>query len=834
MKTYGIVSFIALLCYTFLVLVFLASKKNSIIKYFILDLIAMITWTGGSMLMRMDCLPSYVFWFHVSIAGLFLMIYAVFRFFNAYGGYEEKFFNRLYALLLIVCYIVNVFTGYLIKWPEMIEIGGHISFVYDMTWSVLILFGIAAIILTHSFINVAKICQKNYAFKKSFEPIILGVYILFFGHLALLLPIFKGFPIDIIAGILNAGLITYALVRRHLFQLTLLASQSVCYGVGIFLASIIFYSISPYVFHFVNMFFPQSPLNSAMMYAILFALTFIVLSSFWNVFVNNVFIKDEMHQAEKMNQFSTSIATLLSVQDIMKATISMVKEVTEAHDIYICLKDSEGAYQAQYSNQPLYDLSFEIRKDNPIVHLLKQRSSLLMDELQSLIEYRSLWQDEKIQLERIYAYCFIGLKIKDELLGIMILSKKTNEKAISYNDIQMISSISSVASIALKNANLYERVYQEAHTDELTGLINRKYFQELLEEEYQKNLGGSLAFILINIDDFKLFNQLYGMSQGDQTLKDIALILKTTVGDHGYVARYGGKEFAIVLPHFDVFSAKNMAESLVQQIKDMNCHQSYYKLKSLTLSIGISAMPYGASSVKELQEHADLAVYHVKRRGKNGIQIFDTFFKQSVEEEVKDTKDIYHEYESTIFALMAAIDAKDHYTFSHSQNVAYYATMLAKKLGYDKDNIEIIRQAALLHDIGKISIHENILNKKGKLTESEYEEMKGHVEASIEIIRHLPSLDYVIPAVIGHHERYDGRGYPRRIKGEDIPAFARILCIADSFDAMTSKRCYKDRMSVEVSLKIIEEEAGKQFDPKMAYVFIDAFHAGDIQLAEDR
>ena len=145
--------------------------------------------------------------------------------------------------------------------------------------------------------------------------------------------------------------------------------------------------------------------------------------------------------------------------------------------------------------------------------------------------------------------------------------------------------------------------------------------------------------------------------------------------------------------------------------------------------------------------------------------------------------------------------------------------------------VEIIRQAALLHDVGKIGIPEHILNKEGKLTDEEYEIMKGHVEASIGIIRHLPSLDYVIPAVIGHHERYDGNGYPRRIAGEDIPASARILCIADSFDAMTSKRCYKELMPVEKALRIIREEEGKQFDPDMAEVFIHIFREGKIHLA---
>lgn len=148
------------------------------------------------------------------------------------------------------------------------------------------------------------------------------------------------------------------------------------------------------------------------------------------------------------------------------------------------------------------------------------------------------------------------------------------------------------------------------------------------------------------------------------------------------------------------------------------------------------------------------------------------------------------------------------------------------------DLIEIIREAALLHDIGKIGIPEHILNKPGKLTDKEYDIMKTHVESSISIIKHLPSLDYVIPAVIGHHERYDGLGYPRRISGEDIPVAARILCIADSFDAMTSERSYKKAYNVDQAISIIEKESGRQFDPKLARLFCYIVSSRNIKIMD--
>ena len=467
--------------------------------------------------------------------------------------------------------------------------------------------------------------------------------------------------------------------------------------------------------------------------------------------------------------------------------------------------------------------------------LTRNEDCVVIRDFRSSTAYKSMWESEKHMFSELgIEYC-AGLRQNDDLAGIIAISGD-GHRNLNHNDLAMLSSVSSVASIAIKNARLYEAAWTEARTDELTGLLNRKYFYEILDEEYEKNKEGSLALILFNIDDFKLYNQLYGNQQGDVALRKVADIIQASVGEQGYVARHSAKEFAVLMPNYDIFSARNLAESIQKQILHMRNDSADYKLKILTVSVGISAAPYAARSAKELLDNADLAVYHVKRSGKNGIEIFDTMLKESLDEEnagkKSDHEHIYQSYESTIYALTAAIDTKDHYTFGHSNNVAYYATSLAKALNYTTEMVEIIRQAALLHDVGKIGIPEHILNKEGKLTDEEYEIMKGHVEASIGIIRHLPSLDYVIPAVIGHHERYDGNGYPRRIAGEDIPASARILCIADSFDAMTSKRCYKELMPVEKALRIIREEEGKQFDPDMAEVFIHIFREGKIHLAE--
>ena len=170
---------------------------------------------------------------------------------------------------------------------------------------------------------------------------------------------------------------------------------------------------------------------------------------------------------------------------------------------------------------------------------------------------------------------------------------------------------------------------------------------------------------------------------------------------------------------------------------------------------------------------------------------------------------------------MAAIDAKDSFTFEHSENVSRYAEKLAAKLGLPKEDIQTVKVAGLLHDIGKIGIQDSILKKQGKLTDEEYSIIKTHVEKSVEMIRVLPHMDYVIPAVLSHHERYDGKGYPNGIHGNEIPILGRILTVCDSFDAMVSRRAYKEAMSIEYATGELERGKGTQFDPDVAQAFIE-------------
>lgn len=837
MNSYVFVPAISLACYTLLLLAFIAAKRTRLNNAFIIVLICSVLWTGGSFCMRMHFWPSEELWYDVSIFGLLMMAYGLFNFGQEFVGAQKSKLTPVWLISLLALNIINIFTGVFLAAPEMVDTGsGEVQFVYHTTWTVAFLFVVCAIVLIHMAIIFFRSYKIDEIRKRQLRPILTGIICLFLGQLLICLPIFKGFPVDVLSALLMVVCMCYAMYRRRLFKLTLLVSKGSCYVVVAVLAVVIFsYFVIPLSGVIKGMLGAYQD-NYVLVTSIMFTLLVAILYGIMKKFVDGVFIREEIAKSETLKEFSENISQSLEIDQVMKHVTDTVQQLLNVKKVFIFIESHDGkSFEMIHSVSPLDNKAAVIQENNPVITYLEQNSGVLfMEEFRCLTLYKSMWEIEKQQIADLEIEAFVPLKDNDELFGFVAVSGKENHHKFSYDDIGFLASVSSIGSIAVKNSRLYEKVYKEARTDDLTGLLNRKYFYQVLQEEYQKNIDRSIALIILNLDDFKLYNQLYGNKEGDLALQRVARIITASVGNNGYAARYSGKEFAIILPGYDLLSAKTLAENIRNQIMNMNKAEKDYVLKILTVSGGISSYPYAASSVRELIDNADMGVYQVKRRGKNAIMISQgggeplELFANEEKKQTLDRQGIYSEYAPTIYALTAAIDTKDHYTFNHSKNVAYYASKLAEGNDMGEDFVELIREAALLHDIGKIGIDESILNKPGKLSDEEYEIIKGHVENSVGIIRHLPSLDYVIPAVIGHHERYDGNGYPRKIAGEDIPLSARILCIADSFDAMVSKRAYKKPYSVEFALEEIERQKGKQFDPYLADLFVDLVRKGEI------
>lgn len=421
------------------------------------------------------------------------------------------------------------------------------------------------------------------------------------------------------------------------------------------------------------------------------------------------------------------------------------------------------------------------------------------------------------------------------ILGIdLIFSPKHAINVNFESDLVLVSAfiiISWIISFYVKLLNQYIEVLKNlVNKDGLTGLYNHRYFYERLTklvEDSQIN-NKSLALLFIDIDYFKHYNDLNGHQKGDQVLKDIADILTRCTRKNDVIARYGGEEFAVLLSSTSERDALEIAEKIRYEVHNFEFPgQEYVPNQNLTVSIGVSAFPSKAKTENELVKCADAAMYRAKFLRKNRVELYYSILDDLQNDIDDDDKEII----ASIKTLIAVINAKDKYTYKHIERVVSYCTLMADNLNLSKQDKKKFIYAAYMHDIGKISIPEEVLNKMTPLTNDEWNLLKKHPFNGVQIIKKVSVLKDVIPIILEHHEHYDGSGYPSHLKGNKITYLARMLTVADSFDAMTSNRPYQNKKSYNDAYNELIRCSGTQFDPDIVKQFISIMKANisDVQ-----
>lgn len=372
--------------------------------------------------------------------------------------------------------------------------------------------------------------------------------------------------------------------------------------------------------------------------------------------------------------------------------------------------------------------------------------------------------------------------------------------------------------LAVDNASLFAKTLR----DRLTGLNNHRYFHEALHRSVAKSkkANRNLSLVIVDIDDFSKVNNAFGHVYGDDILSAIGREIISSLREADEACRLNGDEFGIILPDTSRIEAKVYAEALKSKI-NRRLKESFSKTAA-TISIGISTYPEPAQGQQELLYTADGALYWAKINGKNDIVVYDPHLTKTLNPEERAKKAEEIALIDLVSSLARAVDARDKYTRLHSKGVSYHAKRLAKKLGLSAEVIKRIEISGLLHDVGKIGIPDQILNKPGRLSEAEMLAIKNHSVISAQIIEST-SLKDMVAIVRAHHERWDGGGYPDGLKGDEIPLEARILAVADTFDAMTTDRPYRKALPVADALSEIDRCAGTQLDPMLAEVFISLF-----------
>jgi len=780
-------------------------------------------WSFTSFMLRLQTAPELaLFWNRLLAVALIAALVAYFHFVRLYTGRKPGFGVVAGYISIPVLAIVSITT------PWVIES----SYVHDGTLYHNLgpaIYAIGALSLFYTF-SVLYLLRHKY--RSSHDPIernrtaylLAGWAVMAPMAYTNLLPVLKGLPLDHIGSFINVAIIAYAITKYDLLDVRLVARR----GLGWFILMLAFAGVYAGLIFAGLRFIPGAP------YIVVYTIVSIIvvvlsiaarpLRKFIETTIDRLFYRHTYDYRKSLNDFCSRMGGNLNLDELARELLPMITNAINISRSYLILRDADsGEFKLRY-HYPRSDnvddfsqITFD--PDSPIVNWLdKHNTHLSLDNIDRLPQFKALWKDEREQLDKMGIKTLFPVKSREKLVAILSLGEKHKRRYYLAEDISIVDGIARQVGVILENAQLYTFAMIKANTDELTGLYNHRHFHERLEQEIARGsrFGGTFSMIMLDIDLFKVYNDIYGHLAGDQVLRKTAKYIETSIRNIDLAFRYGGEEFAIILPEAGLQDAYKVAERIRKTIEARTSSRAM----PLTVSIGVANWPNDGVMREEIIGAADIALYHAKNNGRNrtslSCEISGTCSPALPIDPTGHSRSI-----SIIYALAATVDAKDSYTYGHSRKVSEYAVSIAEKMDLPERQISTIRAAGLLHDIGKIGVPDTILNKQSPLTLAEWGPIKTHPEIGAEILRHVSELADCLPLILHHHERYDGRGYPAGLSGESIPPGARILAIADAYDAMTTPRPYRGQMDFEQALTELEKHAGTQFDAELVTVFCE-------------
>ena len=455
-----------------------------------------------------------------------------------------------------------------------------------------------------------------------------------------------------------------------------------------------------------------------------------------------------------------------------------------------------------------------------------------------------------IKEAKMKSYILVPLKSKQTHFGSLLVF--SSRETISESELNFLNLFAKQIELAITIADLFQAVKEQAITDGMTGLYNRRYFEEFIKKEAVRAVRQNQKFTVIglDLDHLKQINDKYGHNYGDIAIKAIAEVLKNNARSIDVASRMGGEEFNLILPGVDSEGGCIAAERIRKAIEAVELE----KIGHITASLGVATYPDHSADIDELLEITDQAMYESKRNGRNRVTLakpayetswqdvaintfIDILTKHRIPVDDKTSRqltDKLQEMNINNEKLYQVADAlvstynPEHQVGGVKQKVQI-ASLLAKRFDLSKSSIDKLKVAVLLYDIGNTMLPKELLGKKEPLTEADKNSIKQHpVIAAREILEPISNVVDIIPIIEKHHENWDGRGYPCQIAGDAIPIESQIILIIDSYFALLERRPYREAMTKDEALALIEQEINHKWSEKLAREFIAIIQGDEI------
>lgn len=808
-----IISFVALIYYSVLLVIILRRKVRDRIRlFFCLYLSSMIIWSlSAFMLFANFNILTSTFWNRFLVVGSMAMPIVFFGFVQSFLSQNRRIWMTIGLIIYIVIQVTNL-SGQVILWAEvdhgrLINEYGNFGLVLTgSTWAFFHLFSAYDLVQAYR-------RSKDVAFRNRLKYLFMVMMAIIGGTLTNLTEL-RTFPGDVAANILSALLITYAILRHQLLDVTFVLRKGLLYSLPTLVIAASYYVvifIAQTIFHTLTSF---QVLLVAIIVALLSAMLVVPMRDLTQRWVDRIFFREKYNAGLMLQRISQAAAYELDLNKLSQMVLDEISATLHVDRLaFFIIREEARYYELEAHIGEGMPPGLAMGNDHPIVQMMMKIDGCLTNyDLSILPQFRSMWTDERKDLDGIGAELLIPVKVKGELVGILAVGPKRSGDTFGDDDQLTLVTLANQISVATERARLYSA--EQSRREELDTLY--KLTRQLVALDDVDSVMQSTVRHIVNSARVTFARMV--IQEGEAAFRCVAAYPVRELGqDLGlgqlepqesvlYYLRALRKRTVSLLSRFDPFMSNESRNALHLDLATSLCLSPFR----------VDGKPFGLFVLGEARKEAREPFDENKIRLISAItdQAASALQRAYMHEQVENT------FFETILALANAMDARDTYTNNHSLRLAYLAEAVCRELRCNEDVIQSVHWAALLHDIGKIGVPDEVLRKPGPLTDEEWVVMKQHPEAGARIVAPIRKLANVAPLIRSHQERYDGKGYPDGLKGEEIPFGSRLLAIVDAYGAMTDVRVYRINRKPVEAIDELKRCRGTQFDPHLVDVFV--------------